>query len=490
MSLLFIILLSSYSLYAQEGNKIPADIQKKINSAIDHYNVSMYEKSKEILLELLYSPDGEKYEAEIRYHLGLACYWEGKKADALIQWQTLRKKYPTSKRSKELARLASKWGDNLIRDNASRELEFEFDEDLKFGNYFWNYSGADGKFLWEELKDPNAAIEYYEKLYNKYDDPNKKYKICVRLLALYGGYNNNNFGYNKQLSARAAGSQGMQVIRDNKTAAYNVDLILKRMEENITSETDVNFPSFIMWNYLWGIRVSGSDFWSSKVIANEESEKYFGKVIGLTNNNPHDIYRTFSILWLKDKAKEYIISDEEMTKYLSKGITNYLLYQYSTRKIPKEFWIELAQTGYDLSQVADDAAFIRSLKLERLLTESNLVKKDAFINLRKELKKLDGWDKLFMDHNYQIYNKELVNQLESNFNCNSCLADIMKPYIESIKKEIEIMSSKGLSKSAKRENQLFTPFSPYGFFIVMKLNNVDPKDFASLFMTNREKLYN
>lgn len=86
MRLFSTILLLSYSIFAQSEEKIPADIQKKIDEAVDYYNVYLFEDSKKLLLEVLYSDEGEKYEAEIRYHLGLASYTEGLKNVAGKQW--------------------------------------------------------------------------------------------------------------------------------------------------------------------------------------------------------------------------------------------------------------------------------------------------------------------------------------------------------------------------------------------------------------------
>ena len=488
MKLIKIILIFSCVIFAQSQDKIPANIQKKLDEAIDHYNVSLYEESKTILLDLLYSSDGGKFEAEIRYHLGLACYREGKTADAFIQWRILRKKYPTSNRSKELSRLASKLGETMDAKSTFREEELEFDEELKFGKYFWDYSGADGRFLWGELKDPNAAIKYYEKLYDGYDDPNKKYKISLRLLALYGGYNNNKYGYNKELKAQSGTVEAKQY---NKNFSRKVKSIFKQMEENISGELDLNFPNFVMWNYFWAVRLSDSQAWSEKVKANKESEIYFGKVISLTNSQPQDIYRTFSIMWLEDDAKKYVISEKEMADYLSFGLTNDILIELSGRGIPKELWRDLSQRGYDFSTIVDDASFIRSVKLEKLLIEANLVEGYSFANLRSELKKFDGWHNLFTNHNFVSFNnKELSQWLETQFDCKeeNCLLPIINSYKLKIGSEL-MLQSKKKSKQIQRENQIFIPFLPISTFIVMKLNDVSPKDFVTLFIENRDMLY-
>jgi len=53
-------------------NNLSPSVQEKINQAKDYYDVSLYEDSKKLLLELLHSEEGKNNEAEIRYHLGLA----------------------------------------------------------------------------------------------------------------------------------------------------------------------------------------------------------------------------------------------------------------------------------------------------------------------------------------------------------------------------------------------------------------------------------
>ena len=70
MKLFLFILLSYSSSYSQSQENIPAEIKEEIDKGIDYYNLSLYEDSKKIFLDLLYSDDGKKYEAEIRYHLG------------------------------------------------------------------------------------------------------------------------------------------------------------------------------------------------------------------------------------------------------------------------------------------------------------------------------------------------------------------------------------------------------------------------------------
>ena len=109
MKFLVVILIFASSSYSQSEEKIPLKIQQKIDKGIDYYNLSLYEDSKKIFLDLLYTDDGKKYEAEIRYHLGLISFYERNSYDAQIQWKKLIKKFPSNKRSKELSRTADRW---------------------------------------------------------------------------------------------------------------------------------------------------------------------------------------------------------------------------------------------------------------------------------------------------------------------------------------------------------------------------------------------
>ena len=169
MKLIKIILIFSCVIFAQSQDKIPPDIQQKIDKGIDYYNLSLYEESKKIFLDLLYSDEGKKYEAEIRYHLGLTSFYERNFADAKIQWKMLIKKFPTHKRSRELSRTADRWGRVEGERESNKEENREFAEDKEFGLLFWNYKSPDNKLLYGELKDAGVAAKYYEKMYDKYD---------------------------------------------------------------------------------------------------------------------------------------------------------------------------------------------------------------------------------------------------------------------------------------------------------------------------------
>ena len=51
MKLLLFILLFCSSTYSQSQDKIPPDIQQKINKAKDYYDISLFAESKKILVE-------------------------------------------------------------------------------------------------------------------------------------------------------------------------------------------------------------------------------------------------------------------------------------------------------------------------------------------------------------------------------------------------------------------------------------------------------
>ena len=80
--------------------------------------------------------------------------------------------------------------------------------------------------------------------------------------------------------------------------------------------------------------------------------------------------------------------------------------------------------------------------------------------------------------------------LETQFDCKeeNCLLPIINSYKQNIGSEL-MLQSKKKSLQIQRENQIFIPFLPISTFIVMKLNDVSPKDFVTLFIENRDMLY-
>ena len=56
-----IIIIFPFFLIGQDTN-MPENVQKIINQAKDHYDVSLFKESKILLLELLHSNEGEDFE--------------------------------------------------------------------------------------------------------------------------------------------------------------------------------------------------------------------------------------------------------------------------------------------------------------------------------------------------------------------------------------------------------------------------------------------
>ena len=482
MKLIKTILIFSCVIFAQSQEKIPANIQQEINRGIDYYNLSLYEESKKIFLDLLYSDEGKKYEAEIRYHLGLTSFYERNFADAKIQWKMLIKKFPTHKRSRELSRTADRWGRVEGERESNKEENREFAEDKEFGLLFWNYKSPDNKLLYGELKDAGVAAKYYEKMYDKYDDPNKKFQISVRLFALFAGFNQNNYGYDNQSSYGKSVSDDPYKSLSQSAFDQKSKEMLKQMENNLTGEFDVNNSSFIMWNYLWAVKLSDSQFWSEKAKSNNFSEPYFAKVIALTNKEPNNIYRLFSAMYLGDNAQKYIISEEKFAKYESLGLTAKDITELTKRSIPQELWVEIKQRNIDYSLIINPPIYTRSLKLEKSLIKSNLISTYNFEDLLSDIQKMDGWSTLLLSPNFPTYNEKLMSFLYQTFNCNDidCLVLNRNVIKQNIDREI-----RKLSKRIK-EDQRFVTFLPISALVIIKKNNISDKDFAKLYIKERK----
>jgi len=273
-------------------NNLSPSVQEKINQAKDYYDVSLYEDSKKLLLELLHSEEGKNNEAEIRYHLGLASYYEVDWNSARIQWNQVILKYPTHKRSRQLNRIMANYISSSDENEMFREEEFEFSDDLRQVLKFWTPTYLNQKFFWGDLKDPQTAIDYYKKLLNKYDDPRKKFHILYFTFLLYAGINDNDYGFNNQEKTNKKRPPDF-------THKSNVVNILNQMGQQITDETDLNYGKLIQAYYIWGIRRSESKFFSGKVKVTTLSKPYFEKVIEMTEGDHNNIYRTFSQHWLK-----------------------------------------------------------------------------------------------------------------------------------------------------------------------------------------------
>jgi len=290
MKKLILILFVPFVLIGQTNN-IPPSVQEKINQAKDYYDLTLYEDSKKLLLELLHSDEGKDGESEIRYHLGLASFYEGNTNSAMIQWKQVIRKYPTSERARELNRMMANYISSEDENEYFREEEFEYNDDIKSGFRFWTPIALNEKLFLGDLKNPEGALSFYEKLIHKYDDPEKKFHFLAATFLILSGYNSNDYGYKNQ----KANPEGKPSYNNHER---RIKVILAQMEEKVTDENDPNYYSLVRAYYLWGVRRSGSRLFSGRVKVNKYSKPFFEKVIELTENSPNNIYRIFSEHWL------------------------------------------------------------------------------------------------------------------------------------------------------------------------------------------------
>jgi tetratricopeptide (TPR) repeat protein len=320
-----IIIILPILLIGQDPN-MPENIQNIINQAKDYYDVSLFDESKSMLLKLLHSNEGKPFEAEIRYHLGLACWYSKDISDARIQWSKVIKKFPTNQRSKELNRVFSNLAHSFDSTNYFREEEFEYNSDLRTGFLFWSPTYINKKLLWGKLKDASRAKGYYQGLVKKYDDPKKKFQILYYLFLIEAGYNLNNYGYNN-FPVSSGGGTGITNFGEKNTPLNNnsfvaMKLLLNEMETQITTDIlDPNLNTLILAYYIAGVKVSGSSFLGI-VKPDENSIPLFNKVIELTKNNENNIYRIFSQHWLNNKKKSKKKSKKKNKKNEDDGFIN------------------------------------------------------------------------------------------------------------------------------------------------------------------------
>ena len=488
MKFLLVILLFCSSSYSQSQDKIPANIQKKIDEAVDYYNLYLFDESKKLLLELLYSDEGEKYEAEIRYHLGIASHTEGLSRVAGKQWTILRKKYPTSSRAKEISRVFSTVMQEHQGDSLFEHESFEFREEIRYSNLFWNPKYATRKMFYGELIEPGRAVEYYEKLLNKYDDPDKKFIIAMRLFYLYAGFNHNGYGFNNQKSYGNNTKGNKYAKYPNQTLKSESVRMLNRMESYVKDENDPNFSSLVESNYVFAVYLSDEQFLSEKIKTNVNSEPFFVKVVILTENTPNNLYRTFALLWLGDKADKYIVSEELLNKWEPLGLSKKDILGLRLNKIPQEFWTQANKKNVDYTQTLPKT-FLISMKLETLLKDNNLLNKYKPDDLENEIANIDKGYLIYLLNRFNIEDNNLIEWLLKKFEfCNDLECLIANE--TAINNNIKFILDQKRVRSAKESQNLYMIRQSISIstLILINMNNIDITDLSQIIDENSKIL--
>ena len=192
-TIIFILALTFCQAQEREINK---GVQEKIDAARDYYSVSLFENAKRILVEQLRTDEGKEHEDEIRFHLGVASWYQSKhysmsdsaravayQRDAVGQWRIVIKKFPLSERTKELNVYFRNIGDTSYENDLMEQEQIGFNSEIKHSLRFWNPTFPDYKLQRELVEDPREALKYYDKLLNQYDDP-ENYFDCNALFYL------------------------------------------------------------------------------------------------------------------------------------------------------------------------------------------------------------------------------------------------------------------------------------------------------------------
>jgi len=284
-------------LFSQTSTKTSFTIE--LEKAIDFYSVDLFDKAKENLIELLYSGIELVDEAEVRFHLGLCSYFQGDNKSAIIQWEKMAKKYPSHKRTSEVRNFVQSYTSEkeAIWD---RNLNIvQFNKELDHSLWFWSPINPNEKFFGDELKDPYVAYRYYNSMYNKHTDPRMRFYILYYKFRLVSGYNNNSYGFKNEID-EMKNLQRYKIVQDAyKRESQEILNTLEKLLNEIDDHSSSYKNKLIQTNYLWALKLSGSELFTANVKVNDESKIIFEKVIELTSTNETDIYRTFSKHWLK-----------------------------------------------------------------------------------------------------------------------------------------------------------------------------------------------
>lgn len=287
------LLLSIISLFLfGQGTQISSKAETLINQAKDYYEVSMFEKSKLILLELLHSVEGEKFEAEVRYHLGICCYLANDIRGAKNQFKLIINNYPTHPRSRELNKFYNELSENKDSINFESTNDIQFNYDIKTAELFWDRTLINPRIVWDDLKQGTRAVNYYNMLLKKYEDPEKKLICLVNILTLELGFNENMYGYNNSSATNAY--IGLQYIT-------RIQMVLNSMESLISGTEDLNYRTLIRSYYMTGVKLSNNTLFTGKLKVAKESKPFFEKVLELSDYDKNNIYYIYSKFLLNKK---------------------------------------------------------------------------------------------------------------------------------------------------------------------------------------------
>ena len=161
-TIIFILALTFCQAQEKEINK---GVQEKIDAARDYYSVSLFENAKRILVEQLRTDEGKEHEDEIRFHLGVASWYQSKhyllsdsdratayERDAVSQWRIVIKEFPLSERTKELNRYFQTIDDKSHCIGIYTEGKLYYEDFPALLTKTWKYSAslekADIEYAW------------------------------------------------------------------------------------------------------------------------------------------------------------------------------------------------------------------------------------------------------------------------------------------------------------------------------------------------------
>ena len=213
-------------------------------------------------------------------------------------------------------------------------------------------------------------------------------------------------------------------------------------------------------------------------------------MVTLTENSPNNLYRTFALLWLGDKADKYIVSDELLNEWEPLGLSKKDILGLRKNKIPQEFWVQAIKKNVEVDYTQTlTKTFLINMKLETLLKENNLVDKYKPEDLENETANIDKGYNIYLLSRFNMADNNLIEWLLKKFEfCNDL--ECLNAHETAIKNNIKFIMDMKSVRSTKVAQDLFMLRQSISIstLILINMNNIKIADLTNIIEENRKML--
>jgi hypothetical protein len=265
----------------------------QISFALDYAMSGLTKEAKETLVPLLHDDRDTNFNSKVRYFIGSICFFlEEDTTCSEYYWRRILDDEPNGPEADAVRGFLRNREFLASQAAMATEEDWRFTDDLRTARKFWSYKTPDYKINPEDLLDEDLAMDYYDMLLARYQNPRKRAILLFDKFFTLAGFNNDGYGFLKYKGAKYP-----QEIRKKQyywAACNSISDSLK----DILGANDY----YVHSQFLLGVLSSGTKFLSSAIKLNDESAKYFESVMKSTEGDDTSLFRIFAAVWLKKNS--------------------------------------------------------------------------------------------------------------------------------------------------------------------------------------------